>query len=98
MFKELRVAPLADSPYKVHLIFIISEDGLPKGGDLALGRFVSHMKEWFDPAKASLVAWNAANLYEISAGHYMDTRQIYLDHHTYQGETITGLVPPPYPM
>lgn len=96
MVKELRVAPLiGDLPYEVRLLFIISENGLPDDG-LALGRFVGHINDWFDPAEARLVAWDASHLYEISAGDYIDTQQIYLDHYTHNGETIRGLVPPFY--
>jgi hypothetical protein len=98
LVKEVRVVRLiGDPPYEVRLIFIISEDGLPDHG-LALARFVNRMREWFDPLEAKLVAWDASHLYEISAGDYMDTQQIYLDHYTYRGETIRGLVPPFYPM
>jgi hypothetical protein len=98
MVKELRVAPLiGDPPYKVRLLFMVSEGGLPDDG-LALAHFVGHMYEWFDPAEARLVAWDTSHLYEVSAGDYMDTQQIYLDHYTYNGETIRGLVPPFYPV
>ena len=96
MVKEVRIAPLAsDFPYKVNMLFIISEEGLPDNG-VALARFVGRLREWFDPEFASLVAWDASHLYEISAGDYIDTQQIFLDHYTYDGNTIRGLKPPFY--
>ena len=98
MVEQVRVAPLiGDPPYEVRLLFMISMDGLPDYG-LALARFVGRMHEWFDPAEAELIAWDTTHLYEISAGDYIDTQEIYLDHYTYDGETIRGLVPPFYPV
>jgi hypothetical protein len=98
LVKEVRIAPLVgDTPYKVNMLFITSEEGLPDKG-VALARFVGRLQEWFDPEAASLVAWDASHLYEISAGDYIDTQQIYLDHYTYDGNTIRGLIPPFYPL
>lgn len=96
MVKEVRIAPLpGEPPYEVNLLFILSENGLPDEGK-ALTRLVGCMRGWFDPAKATLKTWDAFNLYEISAGDYIDTQRIYLDHYTYQGSTIRGLIPPLY--
>jgi hypothetical protein len=98
LVKEVRIAPLKEAtPYKVNMLFIISEEGLPDKG-VALARFVGRLQEWFDPEAASLAAWDALNLYEISAGDYINTQQIYLDHYTYDGNTIRGLNPPFYPL
>lgn len=96
MVKEVRVAQLTgDPPYQVSMIFITPKTGLPDKG-LALGRFVGRISRWWNPAEAVLNTWDAFNLYEISAGDYIDTQQIYLDHYTYHGNTIIGLVPPLY--
>ena len=62
---------------------------------IALDRFVARMKGWFNPLAARLVAWDALHIYEITVGDYLDTQQIYLDHYSYRGQTIQGLLPPP---
>jgi hypothetical protein len=93
--QEVRMArPTGEPPYNIYLVFIISGTELPDQG-MALAHLVRRMRSWFDPGKARLVAWGARNLYQISAGDYLDTDQIYLDHYTYQGQTILGLTPPP---
>ena len=94
MVKEVRLAKIVGSPpYDVRLLFIIPESGLPDKG-LALARLVSRMREWFNPLAARLIAWEALHLYEISVGDYLDTQQIFLEHYTYRGQTIQGLLPP----
>lgn len=95
MVREVRLAKIVGSPpYEVRLLFIISESGLPDNG-IALARLVAHIREWLNPLAARLVAWDARHFYEISVGDYLDTEQIYLDHYTYRGQTIQGLLPPP---
>ncbi len=92
--KELRLAKvIGNPPFDVRLLFIIPEQGLPDKG-VALARLVSRMREWFNPLAARLVAWDAHHLYEITVGDYLDTQQIYLEHYTYRGQVIRGLLPP----
>jgi hypothetical protein len=93
--REIRLAQIAGNPpFDVRILFIIPESGLPDGG-LALARLVNRIREWFNPLAARLTAWDARHIYEITVGDYLDTQQIYLDHYTYQGQTIQGLLPPP---
>lgn len=93
MVKEVRLAKISGNlPYNVRLLFIIPESGLPDGG-IALARLVSRMRGWFNPLAARLVAWDTRHIYGISVGDYQDTQQIYLDHYTYRGRTIQGLLP-----
>jgi hypothetical protein len=95
MVKEIRLAKISgDHPYKVRLLFIIPESGLPDNG-VALAHLASRMHGWFNPLAACLSTWDARHIYEISVGNYLDTQQIYLDHVTYRGRTIQGLLPPP---
>ena len=95
MVREVRLAKISGSPpYEVRLLFIIPEDGLPDGG-VALARLVTRMRDWFNPLAAHLAAWEARHLYEVTVGDYLDTERIYLDHYTYHGQTIHGLLPPP---
>lgn len=91
--KELRLAKIVGKPpFDVRLLFIIPEDGLPDNG-VALAQLVSHIRTWFNPLAAHLVAWDARHLREISVGDYLDTQQIYLEQYTYQGQIIRGLIP-----
>lgn len=93
--KEVRLAKIIGSPpFEVRLLFIVPESGLPDNG-LALARLINRIREWFNPLAARLVAWEARHLYEITAGDYLDTERLYLDHYTYRGQTIQGLLPPP---
>lgn len=93
--KEVRLAKIEGSPpFDVRILFIIPESGLPDNG-IALDRFVARMRRWFNPLAARLVAWDARHIYEITVGDYLDTQQIYLDHYTYRGQTIQGLLPSP---
>lgn len=92
---EVRLARIVGSPpFDVRLLFIISEAGFPDNG-VALTRLVSRIFTWLNPLAARLVAWDARHLYEVTVGDYLDTQQIYLDHYTYRGQTIQGLLPPP---
>jgi hypothetical protein len=92
--KEVRLAKITGKPpFEVSLLFITPEDGLPDNG-VALARLVSRMRGWFNPQAARLAAWDARHLYEITVGDYLATQQIYLDHYTYQGQIIRGLLPP----
>ncbi len=93
--REVRLAKITGSPpYEVRLLFIVPESGLPDNG-IALARLINRIREWFNPLAARLVAWDARHLYEITAGDYLDTERFYLDHYTYRGQTIRGLLPPP---
>ncbi len=93
--KEVRLAKIEGKPpFDVRILFIIPESGLPDNG-IALDRFVSRMRTWFNPLAARLVAWDARHIYEITVGDYLDMQQIYLDHYSYRGQTIQGLLPPP---
>ncbi len=93
--KEVRLAKIVGKPpFEVRLLFIIPEQGLPDNG-VALARLVSRMREWFNPLAARLVAWDAHHFYEITVGDYLDTQQIYLEHYTYRGQIIQGLLPTP---
>ncbi len=95
MVKEVRLAKIVGSPpFEVRLLFIIPESGLPDNG-IAIAHLVARMREWLNPLAARLVAWDARHLYEISVGDYLDTERIYLDHYTYRGQTVQGLLPPP---
>jgi hypothetical protein len=95
LVKEVRLAKIEGSPpFDVRILFIVPESGLPDNG-IALDRFVARMRGWFNPLAARLVAWNALHIYEITVGDYLDTQQIYLDHYTYRGQIIQGLLPPP---
>lgn len=92
---EVRLAKIeGKSPFDVRILFIIPESGLPDNG-IALDRFVARMRRWFNPLAARLVVWDARHIYEITVGDYLDTQQIYLDHYSYRGQTIQGLLPPP---
>lgn len=93
--REVRLAKIIGAPpFKVNLLFIIPESGLGDKG-VALASLVAQMKEWFNPLAAQLVSWDARHLYEVTVGDYLDTQQIYLEHYTYQGKVIHGLLPPP---
>lgn len=93
--REVRLGKIVGSPpYDVRLLFIIPETGLPDKG-IALARLVSRIRNWFNPLAAHLVAWDAFHIYQISHGDYLATQQIYLDHYTYRGQTIRGLLPLP---
>ncbi len=95
MVREVRLAKIIENPpYEVRLLFVIPENGLPDGG-VGLARIISRMRDWFNPLAARLVAWDARHIYEITVGDYNDTQQIYLDHYSYSGRTIKGLLPPP---
>jgi hypothetical protein len=95
MVKEVRLGKITGGPpYEVRLLFIIPESGLPDKG-IALARLVSRIRSWFNPLAARLVAWESRHIYNITVGDYHDTQQIYLDHFTYRGRTIQGLLPPP---
>ena len=95
MVREMRLAKIEGKPpFDVRLLFIIPESGLPDNG-IALDRFVARMRNWFNPLAARLVAWDARHIYEITVGDYLDTQQIYLDHYSYRGQVIQGLLPPP---
>jgi hypothetical protein len=91
--EQIRLAPTGgEPPYEVSLLFIIPQSGLPDGG-IALARLVARVSSWFEPNEARLAQWDAAHLYEISVGDYLDYEQILLDEYTYQGQTIRGLEP-----
>jgi len=93
--REVRLAKITGSlPYAVRLLFIVPESGLPENG-IALARLINRIREWFNPLAARLVAWDARHLYEITVGDYLDTERFYLDHYTYRGQTIRGLLPAP---
>lgn len=93
--KEVRLAKIEGKPpFAVRMLFIIPESGLPDNG-IALDRFVARMRGWFNPLAARLVAWDARHIYEITVGDYLDTQQIYLDHYSYRGQIIHGLLPTP---
>ena len=93
--KEVRLAKIEGKlPFDVRILFIIPESGLSDNG-IALDRFVARMRRWFNPLAARLVAWDARHIYEITVGDYLDTQQIYLDHYSYRGQTIQGLLPSP---
>jgi hypothetical protein len=94
--KEVRLAKIiGNPPFDVRLLFITPESGLPDNG-IALARLVAHMRNWFNPLAARLVAWDALHLYEITVGDYLDTQQIYLEQYTYRGQIIQGLLPVPH--
>jgi len=93
--KEVRLAKIEGKPpFDVRILFIIPEGGLLDNG-IALDRFAARMRGWFNPLAARLIAWDARHLYEITVGDYLDTQQIYLDHYSYRGQTIQGLLPSP---
>lgn len=95
MVKEVRLAKIVGlPPYDVRLLFIVPESGLPDQG-VALARLVSRIRGWFNPLAVSSVAWEARHIYNITVGDYHDTQQIYLDHYTYRGRIIQGLLPSP---
>jgi len=95
MVREVRLAKIVGRPpFEVRLLFIIPESGLPDNG-IALARLVARIGGWFNPLAARLVAWEARHLYEITVGDYLDTERFYLDHYTYRGQTVQGLLPPP---
>ncbi len=95
LVKEVRLDKIEGKPpFNVRLLFIIPESGMPDNG-IALDRFVARMRNWFNPLAARLVAWDALHIYEITVGDYLDTQQIYLDHYSYRGQTIHGLLPSP---
>src|SRR5437588_4372332 len=95
MVKEVRLAKIVGNPpFDVRILFIVPESGLSDNG-IALARIVSRMRGWFNPLAARLVAWEARHIYEITVGDYLDTQQIYLEHYTYRGQTIQGLLPSP---
>src|SRR5438876_8246296 len=96
MVQEIRLGKIVGKPpYEVRLLFIVPESGLPDNG-IALARLISRLRGWFNPLAARLVAWDIFHLYQISVGDYLDTQQISLDHYTYRGRTIQGLLPPPH--
>jgi hypothetical protein len=98
--EEVRLAHLEGTPpYAVRLLFILPE---PDSGQVpdndgavitALARLISTMRGWFDPALASLQAWDAARLGDISASALFDTDELALDEFTYRGLTVRGLEP-----
>lgn len=95
MVKEVRLLRLAgEPPYNIRLLFIIPETGLSDNGK-GLARLIARMRDWFDPKAACLDGWDYRNLYQVTAGDYLDTQKIYLDEHTYRGKIIQGLTPPP---
>jgi hypothetical protein len=92
--REVRLGKITGNPpYEVRLLFIVPESGLQDGGT-ALARLINRMREWFNPLAARLIAWDARHLYEITVGDYLDTERFYLDHYSYRGQTIRGLLPP----
>jgi hypothetical protein len=91
--REVRLAKIVGKPpFDVRLLFITPQEGLSDNG-VAIAHLVSRMRTWFNPLAARLVAWDALHLYEITVGDYLDTKQIYLEQHTYQGHIIQGLLP-----
>jgi hypothetical protein len=93
--QEVRMTrPTGKPPYNISLLFIVSEEGLPDNG-IDLAHLVRKMRSWFNPDNARLVAWDARTLYQVSVGEYLDMYEVYLDHYTYQGQTVVGLTPLP---
>ncbi len=98
--EEVRLARMEGAPpYSVRLLFILPEpDSDHASGDdgaviAALARLISTMRDWFDPALASLDAWDATRLGDVSANALFDTDELALDEYTYRGLTVRGLEP-----
>ncbi len=94
--QEVRlVPPVGPLPYAVRLLFVLPDRGGARREVIIaeLAALVGQMRDWFDPASARLDGWDAAELYEITAGDYMDTDELLLEEYTYQGRTVRGLQP-----
>lgn len=94
-FQEMRVGHLeGPPPYEVRILFVVPI-GEPSDGGLALARLIARMHAWLEPRVARITAWDALDLFQVSAGNYLSMDRLYLDRYTYQGRTVRGLAPPP---
>jgi len=93
---EVRIADLqGEPPYEVRLLFVMDDMETSAGTRLALARLVVDMQGWLS-GNGRIVAWDAASLYEISAGDYFNTVPLYAEHLTYQGAVKEGAAPPQF--
>jgi hypothetical protein len=93
---EIRIGKLEGTPpYEVRLLFVVDEAGDRGAIVCGLAGLVADMNGWMGE-NARIVAWDAATLYEISAGDYLDTIPLYAEHLTFQGTAGDEAMPPQY--
>lgn len=93
---DIRMAQLqGDPPYDVQLLFVTRGDHTTERVRLALARLVVDMRDWLTD-NARIMAWDAASMYEVTAGDYLNTVPLYAEHLTYRGATVDGAEPPRY--